>query len=73
MDDLEVWALRISCKVGALPSYLGLSLGVPDESVAVWDVGRKGFGKDNLFLEEESLSLGAPCPTLLITLCLCFV
>ncbi|RVW30550.1 hypothetical protein CK203_097801 [Vitis vinifera] len=47
VDNLEELALELRCKVGMLSSsYLGLPLGAPHKSVAVWDGGRRGFGGD---------------------------
>ena len=38
VHDIEDLALELGCKVGGLPScYLGLPLGPPFKSVAVWD------------------------------------
>ena len=36
--DVHVLALELDCKVGTRPSsYLGLPLGAPHNSIAVWD------------------------------------
>ena len=36
--DVDVLALELGCKLGALPSsYLGLPLGAPHNSVAMWN------------------------------------
>ena len=44
--DVDVLALELGCKVGALPSsYLGLPLGAPHNSVAVWDGIEERFRK----------------------------
>ncbi|RVW15967.1 mRNA-capping enzyme [Vitis vinifera] len=38
VENVEVLASELGCKVGSLPStYLGLPLGAPHKSVAVWD------------------------------------
>ena len=38
VENVEVLASKLGCKVGSLPStYLGLPLGAPHKSVAVWD------------------------------------
>ena len=38
VENIEVLASELGCKVGSLPStYLGLPLGAPHKSVAVWD------------------------------------
>ena len=38
VENVQVLASELGCKVGSLPStYLGLPLGAPHKSVAVWD------------------------------------
>ena len=38
VENIEMLALELGCKVGALPStYLGLPLGAPHKSMGVWD------------------------------------
>ncbi|WJZ99546.1 hypothetical protein VitviT2T_017981 [Vitis vinifera] len=38
VENAEVLAFELGCKVGSLPStYLGLPLGAPHKSVAMWD------------------------------------
>ena len=44
--EVESLALELGCKVGALPSsYLGLPLGAPYNSIAVWDGIEERFRK----------------------------
>ena len=46
MHDIEDLALELGCKVGGLPScYLGLPLGAPLKSAAVWDGVKERFRK----------------------------
>ena len=46
ITDVDALALELGCKVGALPSsYLGLPLGTPHNSVAVWDGIEEQFTK----------------------------
>ena len=46
IKNVEVVASGLECKVGALPSsYLGLPLGAPHNSLAVWDGIEEGFRK----------------------------
>ncbi|RVW23833.1 hypothetical protein CK203_094440 [Vitis vinifera] len=46
VHDIEDLALELSCKVGGLPSYyLGLPLGAPFKSAAVWDGVEECFQK----------------------------
>ena len=50
MENLEVLALELGCKVGKLQSlYLGLPLGAPHKSVAVWD------GMEEISIMEETI------------------
>ena len=44
--NVDALALKLGCKVGALPSsYLGLPLGAPHNSVVVWDGIEERFRK----------------------------
>ena len=78
VENIEILALELGCKVGVLPStYLGLPLGAPHKSVVVWDGVEERFqkrlvcGKDNIFLNErESLSFGVLCLACPFTSCL---
>ena len=46
MENAEALAADLGCKVGSLPSsYLGLPLGAPHRSVAVWDGVEERFKK----------------------------
>ncbi|KAL6314646.1 hypothetical protein AAG906_026990 [Vitis piasezkii] len=46
VHDIEDLALELGCKVGGLPScYLGLPLGAPLKSAAVWDGVKERFRK----------------------------
>ena len=46
LENLEVLALEVGCKVGRLPtSYLGLPLGANHKSVAIWDGVEERFRK----------------------------
>ena len=46
VHNIEDLALELGCKVGGLPScYLGLPLGAPFKSVAVWDDVEERFRK----------------------------
>ena len=48
--NLEVLALELGCKVGKLQFvYLGLPLGAPHKSVAVWD------GVEEISIMEETI------------------
>ena len=59
VHDMEGLALELGCKVGGLPScYLGLPLGAPFNSLAVWDGVEERFckrllcGRGNIYLKE---------------------
>ena len=45
IDSLENSVLVMGCRVGKLPTYLGLPLGVPFKSSRVWDVVEERFRK----------------------------
>ena len=46
VENSKILALELGCKVGMLPSsYLGLPLGGPHKSVAVWDGMEERFHK----------------------------
>ena len=50
VENVQVLASELGCKVGSLPSiYLGLPLGAPHKSVAVWD------GVEETCFVEESV------------------
>ncbi|RVX11415.1 LINE-1 reverse transcriptase-like [Vitis vinifera] len=57
--DIDDLALDFGCKVGSLPStYLGLSLGAPFKSVAVWDGVEERFRKRLTMWKRQYLSKG---------------
>ena len=38
MEEVDVLAMELRCRVGSLPSsYLGLPLGAPNKSLSTWD------------------------------------
>ena len=44
VNNIEELVPKLGCKVGELPSsYLGLSLGAPSKSIAVWDGEEERF------------------------------
>ena len=46
VDDVEALAAELGCKVGSLSaSYLGLPLGAPHNSIAIWDPIEERFRK----------------------------
>ena len=50
VENVELLAFELGCKVGALPfTYLGLPLGAPHKSVVVWD------GVEETNLVEEAI------------------
>ena len=55
--EVESLALELGCKVGALPSsYLGLPLGAPHSSVAVWDGIEERFRKRLALWKRQYIS-----------------
>ncbi|RVX22063.1 putative ribonuclease H protein [Vitis vinifera] len=57
--DIDDLAFDFGCKVGSLPStYLGLPLGAPFKSVAVWDGVEKRFRKRLSMWKRQYLSKG---------------
>ncbi|WJZ83279.1 hypothetical protein VitviT2T_002974 [Vitis vinifera] len=57
--DIDDLALDFGCKVGSLPStYLGLPLGAPFKSVAVWDGVEERFHKRLTMWKRQYLSKG---------------
>ena len=81
VENVEVLALELGCKIGSLPSsYLGLPLGAKHNSMAVWDAieerfrKRLLFGRGNTYLMEgDSLSFAAISLVYLFITCLYFV
>ena len=59
VENLEVLALEVGCKVGRLPSsYLGLPLGAHHKSVAVWDGVEERFRKRLTMWKRQFISKG---------------
>ena len=59
VHDIEDLALELGCKVGGLPScYLGLPLGAPFKSVAVWDGVEERFQKRLAMWKRQYISKG---------------
>ncbi|RVW63495.1 putative ribonuclease H protein [Vitis vinifera] len=57
--DIDDLALDFGCKVGSLPStYLGLPLGAPFKSVAMWDGVEERFRKRLTMWKRQYLSKG---------------
>ena len=57
ITDVDVLALEPGCKVGALPpSYLGLPLGAPHNSVDVWDGIEERFRKRLTLWKRQYIS-----------------
>ncbi|RVX14550.1 LINE-1 reverse transcriptase-like [Vitis vinifera] len=57
--DIDDLALDFGCKVGSLPStYLGLPLGAPFKSVAMWDGVEERFRKRLTMWKKQYLSKG---------------
>ncbi|WJZ97251.1 hypothetical protein VitviT2T_015870 [Vitis vinifera] len=59
VHDIEGLALELGCKVGGLPPcYLGLPLGVPFNSLAVWDGVEERFCKRLAMWKRQYISKG---------------
>ena len=59
VENLEVLAFELGCKVGKLPSlYLGLPLGAPHKSVAVWDGVEERLRRRLAFWKRQYISKG---------------
>ncbi|RVW15964.1 putative ribonuclease H protein [Vitis vinifera] len=59
VENLELLALEVGCKVGRLPtSYLGIPLGVNHKSVAVWDGVEERFRKRLAKWKRQFISKG---------------
>ena len=59
ITDADVLALELGCKVGTLPSsYLGLPLGTPHNSIAVWDGIKERFRKRLTLWKRQYISKG---------------
>ncbi|RVW74517.1 hypothetical protein CK203_053804 [Vitis vinifera] len=46
IDNLEELVVELGCQIGSLPSYLGLTLGVPCKSTGVWEAVDERVQKD---------------------------
>ncbi|RVW13930.1 Mannosyl-oligosaccharide 1,2-alpha-mannosidase MNS1 [Vitis vinifera] len=54
VEEMEEMAAEIGCKVGSMPSvYLGLPLGAPNKSTAVWDGVEEKMKKKTCALETS--------------------
>ena len=59
VENVEELASELGCKVGSLPStYLGMSLGAPFKSVAVWDGVEERFCKRLAMWKRQYISKG---------------
>ena len=59
VENVEVLASELGCKVGSLPStYLGLLLGAPHKSVAVWDGVEERMRKRLALWKRQFISKG---------------
>ncbi|RVW45209.1 hypothetical protein CK203_067527 [Vitis vinifera] len=59
VENVEVLASELGCKVGSLPStYLGLPLGAPHKSVAVWDGVEERMRKRLVLWKRQFISKG---------------
>ena len=59
VENLELLALEVGCKVGRLPtSYLGIPLGANHKSVAVWDGVEERFRKRLAVWKRQFISKG---------------
>ena len=59
LENLEVLALEVGCKVGRLPtSYSGLPLGANHKSMAVWDGVEERFRKKLAMWKKQFISKG---------------
>ena len=59
VENPNLLALEIGCKVGSLPTtYLGLPLGARHKSTKVWDVVKEKFRKRLALRKRQYLSKG---------------
>ena len=59
VENVELLALELGYKVGALPStYLGFSLGAPHKSMAVWDGVEERIRKRLALWKRQYISKG---------------
>ena len=59
VENVEVLASELGCKVGTLPStYLGLPLGAPHKSMVVWDGVEERMRKRLALWKRQFISKG---------------
>ena len=59
VENVEMFALELGYKVGALPStYLGLPLGAPHKSMAIWDGAKERIWKRLALWKRQFISKG---------------
>ena len=59
VHDIEGLAMELGCKMGGLPScYLGLPLGAPFKSMAVWDGVEERFRRRLAMWKRQYISKG---------------
>ena len=59
VHDIEGLAMELGCKMGGLPScYLGLPLGAPFKSMAVWDGVEERFRRRLAMWKRQYVSKG---------------
>ena len=59
VENLELLALKVGCKVGRLPtSYLGIPLGANHKSVPIWDGVEERFWKRLAMWKRQFISKG---------------
>ena len=59
MNNVEVLATKLSCRIGSLPStYLGLPLGAGHKAVTVWDSVEKRMRKRLALWKRSYISKG---------------
>ena len=59
VENVEELASELGCKVGSLPStYLGMLLGAPFKSVAIWDGVKERFYKRLAMWKHQYISKG---------------
>ena len=69
VENIRELAHKFGCKVGALPStYLGLPLGVPSNSIAVWDGVDERFWKKLTLWKRQYISKGGKLTLICSTL-----
>lgn len=58
IDNLEELVVELGCQIGSLPSYLGLTLGVPCKSTGVWEAVDERVQKRLALWKIQYLSKG---------------